>query len=99
MRLHFHTAVPAAFTLVGLFCALSARASAGEVDPESAVRGSLGVSLEDLALGHGAGASVFLLNAGFALLFAAICIAVRRANSKARKARHTPVGATSNLAR
>ena len=97
MRLHFHTAAPAAFTYVGLFCALSASASAGEVDPESAVRGSLGVSIEDLALSHGAGAAVFLLNAGFALLYAALAIAlVRRENSKAR---HVPFPATSNLAR
>jgi hypothetical protein len=97
MRLHFHTAVPAAFTLVGLIYALSAPASASEVDPASAVRGSLGVSIEDLALSHGAGAAVFLLNAGFALLYAALAIAlVGRANSKAK---HVPFPAASNLAR
>jgi ABC-type uncharacterized transport system permease subunit len=96
MRLRFPTAVPAAFTFVGLICALSARASASEVDPASAVRGSLGVSIEDLALSHGAGASVFLLNAGFALLFAALAIASRRANSKAS---HIPLRATSNFVR
>jgi hypothetical protein len=96
MRLHFHTAVPAAFTFVGLICALSAPASASEVDPASAIRGSLGVPIEDLALGHGAGTSVFLLNAGFALLFATLAIALRRANSKAT---HIPFRATSNFAR
>jgi hypothetical protein len=96
MRLHFHTAVPAAFTFVGLIRALGAPASASEVDPASAVRGSLGVSIEDLALSHGAGASVFLLNAGFALLFAALAIASRRANSKAT---HIPFRATSNFVR
>jgi hypothetical protein len=95
MRLHFHTAVPAALTIVGLICALSAPASAGEVDPASAVRGSLGVSIEDLALSHGAGGSVFLLNAGFAVFSAALAIAMRRANSKAR---HIPFRAT-NFAR
>jgi hypothetical protein len=40
---------------------------------------------------------VFLLNAGFALLYAALAIAlIRRANSKAS---HIPFPATSNLAR
>ena len=97
MRLQFHTAVPAVVTLVGWVSALSAPASASEADPASAVRGSLGVSIEDLALSHGAGAAVFLLNAGFALLYAALAIAlVRRENSKAR---HVPFPATSNLAR
>jgi uncharacterized membrane protein len=84
MRLHFHTAVPAALTLVGLVSALSAPASASESDPASAIRGSLGVSIDDLVLSNGAGATVFLLNAGFVLLFAAICIAVRRKDSKAK---------------
>ena len=95
MRLHFHTAVPAALTLVGLLSALSAPASASEVDPASAIRGSLGVSLDDL--GTGAGATVFLLNAGFALVFAAICIAVRRANS--RNSRRLPFRVGSKFAR
>jgi len=96
MRLRFHTAVPAAITLVGWVFALSAPASASEEDPASAVRGSLGLSIEDLALNHGAGASVFLLNAGFALLFAALAIALRRANSRARR---IPFRATSRFAR
>ena len=85
MRLHFHRAVPAVLTLVGLVSALSASASANESDPASAVRGSLGVSLDDLAFTGPAGATVFLMNAGFALLFAAVCIAVRRANSRTAK--------------
>jgi uncharacterized membrane protein len=96
MRLHFHTAVPAALTLVGLVSALSAPASASESDPASAVRGSLGVSLEDLVFSNGAGATVFLLNAGFVLLFAAFCIAVRRKHSKRK---HIPLRAASKLAR
>jgi hypothetical protein len=95
MRLHFHTAVPAAFTLVGLFSALSAPASASEVDPASAIQGSVGVSLDDLSTG--AGATVFLLNVGFALVFAAICIAVRRANS--RNSRRLAFRAGSKFAR
>jgi hypothetical protein len=97
MRLHFHTAVPAVLTLVGLVSALSAPASASESDPASEIRGSLGVSLGDLALNHGAGATVFLLNAGFALAFAAVCIAVRRADS--REGGHIPFRAASKFAR
>ena len=97
MRLHFHTAVPAAVTLLGLVSALSAPASASESDPASDVRGSLGVSIGDLAFSHGAGTTVFLLNAGFALVFAAICTAVRRADS--RKGRHIPFRAASKFAR
>jgi hypothetical protein len=97
MRLHFHTAVPAAVTLLGLISALSAPASASESDPASGVRGSLGVSIGDLAFSHGAGATVFLLNAGFALVFAAICMAVRRADS--RRGRHIPFRAASKFAR
>jgi hypothetical protein len=97
MRLQFHTAVPAAISLVGLVSALSAPASASEADPASAVRGSLGVPLDDLVLSSGAGATVFLLNAGFALLFAAICIAVLRA--EARKRRQVPLRGRSHFAR
>jgi hypothetical protein len=96
MRLHFHTAVPAAVTLVGWVSALSAPAAAGEADPASEVRGSLGVSLDDLLLSNGAGASVFLLNAGFVLLFAAVCIAVRRKDSTAKR---LPFRASSKFAR
>jgi hypothetical protein len=97
MRLHFHTAVPAVVSLFGWVSALSAPASASEADPASAVRGSLGVSLDDLAFGHGAGATVFLLNAGFVLCFAAVCIAVRRANS--RRAKRIAFRANSKFAR
>jgi hypothetical protein len=97
MRLHFHTAVPAAITLVGLVSALSAPASASEADPASAIRGSLGVSLDDLAFSNGAGATFFLLNAGFALVFAAVCIAVRRADSGTAK--HLAFRASSKFAR
>lgn len=50
-----------------------------EVDPASAVRGSLGVSLEDLTLSNHLGELVFLLNGGFALLFGAFaCFAAAR---------------------
>ena len=98
MRLSFHTVVPSAITLIGLVSALSAPASASEADPASAVRGSLGVSLDDLVLSSGAGATVFLLNAGFLLLFAAVCIAARRRDSKP-KGRQIPFSAGSKFAR
>jgi hypothetical protein len=98
MRLHFHKAVPAALTLVGLVSGLSAPAWASEPDSASAVRGSLGVSLDDLLLSNGAGATVFLLNAGFVLLFAAVCIAVRRKHSNPRD-RDLAFRASSKFAR
>ena len=97
MRLHFQTAVPAAVMLLGLVSALGAPASASESDPASGIRGSLGVSIDDLAFSHGAGATVFLLNAGFALAFAALCMAARRANS--RKSRLIPFRTASKFAR
>jgi hypothetical protein len=43
-----------------------------EGDPASAVRGSLGVSLENLSLQNNPGKLVLLLNGGFALLFGAV---------------------------
>ena len=50
-----------------------------EADPASALRGSLGVSLENLSLSNNLGKLVFLLNGGFALLSGAIaCFAVTR---------------------
>jgi hypothetical protein len=97
MRPYFHRVVPAAVTLLGLISALSAPASAGEVDPASAVRGSLGVSLEDLVFSSRAGASVFLLNAGFALVFAAVAIGARRRDS--RGAGHMPLRLSRYFAR
>ena len=100
MRLHFHTVVPAAVTLVGLVSALSAPASASEIDPASAVRGSLGVSLDELAFGNGAGTAVFLLNAAFALVFAAVAIrASRTSRGNSRGAGHIPFRPTSYFAR
>jgi hypothetical protein len=50
-----------------------------QADPASAVRGSLGVSLENPSLSNNLGKLVFLLNGGFALLAGAIaCFAVNR---------------------
>jgi hypothetical protein len=97
MRLNFHTAVPAVLTLVALVSPLSAHASPSEVDPASAIRGSLGVSLDDLSTS--AGTTVFLLNVGFTLVFVAICIAVRRADSRKRKQIPIRTGSSSPVTR
>jgi hypothetical protein len=97
MRLQFHAAGPAALTLVGLVSAMGAHASASEVDPASAVRGSLGVSLDDLSTS--AGTTVFLLNVGFALVFTAICIGVRRADTRKRKQIPIRAGSRSPVTR
>jgi hypothetical protein len=43
--------------------------AAAEIDPASALRGSLGVSLGDLSLSSNFGRVSLLLNGGFALLF------------------------------
>jgi hypothetical protein len=63
----------------------NASALVAEIDPSSAVRGSLGASLDDFSLGNHLGALTFVLNGGFALLcgaFAVIVVARRRQNRK-----------------
>ena len=63
-----------------------------EADPASAVRGSLGVSLEDLSLSNKLGKLVFLLNGGFALLFGAFaCFAAARRHREPTRD-HDPLG-------
>jgi hypothetical protein len=63
-----------------------------EADPASAVRGSLGVSLEDLSLGNSLGKLVFLLNGGFALLFGALaCFAAAKGHREPTRD-HDPLG-------
>ena len=61
-----------------LATALTALVSlAGEVDPASAIRGSLGASLDDLSVDSPVGVLSLVLNGGFALLFAVFaCVAV-----------------------
>jgi hypothetical protein len=55
----------------------SMRVPAIAMDAASTVRGSLGVSIEELGLGNNLGEVVFLLNGAFALLFSAVaCFAV-----------------------
>jgi hypothetical protein len=95
MRRHFHAVVPTALALAGSIFALSASTSAAEVDPASDIQGSLGVSIGDLSTSTGA--TVFLLNLGCVLPFAAICIAVRRADL--RKDQRLPFRPGSRFAR
>ena len=97
MRLQFLTVVSAAFTFVGLVSALSAPASASEIDRASVMVGSIGVSIDDLVFSYDAGPTVFLLNAGCALLFVAVCIALTRADS--RNSRRVPLRPRSDFAR
>jgi hypothetical protein len=61
------------------------------VDPASAVRGSVGVSLEELALNTPLGALSFGLNAGLLLLSGVLAIYFARVNSRARKGRSPTV--------
>jgi hypothetical protein len=71
-----------------LLVATTASAFAGEIDPSSAVRGSLGASLNDLSLGNHFGVLSFLLNGGFALLccaFVWFAVARRRHNQRRLK--------------
>jgi hypothetical protein len=88
MRIHLPKTMSStvAFPIVGfLLIATNASALASEIDPSSAVRGSLGASLDDLSLGNHFGTVSFLLNGGFALLCCAIVwfvVARRRQNRK-----------------
>jgi hypothetical protein len=86
MRLHLQSIVPSAAALIGLALAQSSQAAA-QIDAASAVRGSLGISAEDLMLSSGSGAAVFLLNAGCALLFAAFALMVTRMDTRRGGAR------------
>jgi len=64
------------FFVAASFMAFSTAHAAVEPDPASAVRGSLGVSLENLSLSNNFGELAFLLNGGFALLFGAVALSV-----------------------
>ena len=96
MRLPLHSIAASAAALIGVILAQSSQASTMQIDAASAVRGSLGASLEDLTL-SGGGASVFFLNAGFALLFGLIAFMVRRVDT--RRASRIPFRPTSSFAR
>ncbi|MGO9930903.1 MAG: hypothetical protein ACLPV8_03695, partial [Steroidobacteraceae bacterium] len=71
------SAVPSAIavtTLMLLFVTLDGPAFAQEIDPASALRGSLGVSLADLSISNHFGALSFFLNGVFALLSGAMAV-------------------------
>jgi hypothetical protein len=69
--------------------ALSSFAFAGDVDPASEIRGSLGASITDLGFDSSGGVLLFALNAACVLFFAAIALWVTR--SKGRHAARIPL--------
>jgi hypothetical protein len=85
MRLHLKSVVTVAIAsaTVAILFAEIVPAAAAEIDPASALRGSLGVSLGDLSLSSNFGRVSLLLNGGFALLFGALASLV--------VARHRPL--------
>jgi hypothetical protein len=71
------------FFVAASFMAFGVAHAAVEADPASAVRGSLGVSLDSLSPSSNFGELAFLLNGGFALLFGAVVFfAVARRDRK-----------------
>jgi hypothetical protein len=87
MRIHLQAVVTCAVLLAAialLFVEVKVP-TVGIDDFGSAVRGALGVSLEDLSLNHNPGEFSFLLNGGFALLCGAF------ACFTAAKRRHEPM--------
>src|ERR1700689_995430 len=72
------------FFAAASFMAFSTAHAAVEADPASAVRGSLGVSLDNLSFSDNFGELAFLLNGGFTLLCGAVALSV--AASHRRKA-------------
>jgi hypothetical protein len=83
-----------AVTVVGLFFVdPQALAVATALDPATAVRGSLGVSLEDLDINSTIGGLTLYLNGALALVFGVFAAIVVRTNTRKRNAakRTTPV--------
>lgn len=64
------------FFVAASFMAFGVAHAAIEADPASAVRGALGVSIDNLSINHNFGELAFLLNGGFALVFAAVALFV-----------------------
>jgi hypothetical protein len=82
-----------ALTTVGLLVlGLHTPAGAAAVDPATVVRGSLGVSLEDLGINSAIGELSFYLNGGLALLFGALAALVVRVNGQAKRTAPVPGG-------
>jgi hypothetical protein len=97
MRFQLQSIAPSAAALIGLALAQSSQAASMPIDAASAIRGSLGVSVDDLVLSSSGGASVFFLNAGCALLFGVFVMMARRRNTRYRA--RIPFRSTSTFAR
>jgi hypothetical protein len=97
-RLSVISASAVALTAVGMIVLAphTAAAAAASIDPATAVRGSLGVSLEDLGIKSTIGELSLYLNGGLALLSGALAAllvrANRRKNSGAKQAVPGPGG-------
>jgi hypothetical protein len=78
MRTHLQSSATCAAVLAAVAVIfVEIKAPAAEIDPASAVRGSLGVPIQDLSLSNNLGESELLMNGGFALLTgAAACFAI-----------------------
>jgi hypothetical protein len=85
MRLRLHSVVSNVVVLTSvalLFVEQNASAAVPAIDPASAVRGALGVSLDDLMLSNMVGSLSLYLNAGFLLLFFAAAVILTRAHAR-----------------
>jgi hypothetical protein len=94
MRTHLQSAAACAAVLatIALLCAEIKAPTVG-IDCASAVRGSLGVTLEDLNLDNNLGELSFFLNGGFALLsgiFACFAVAKRPRGSTSSRDHQKP---------
>jgi hypothetical protein len=78
------------FCVAASFMAIGVAHAAVEADPASAVRGSLGVSLDSLSFGNNFGELAFLLNGGFVVLSVAVAFfaLARRHRKPARDQGH-----------
>src|SRR5580658_2675482 len=72
MRFHLRSIAAIAVSAGVVLFLTACKIPAAELDPASAIRGSLGVSLDDLSLTDYFGRVAFLLGGGFALLWGAI---------------------------
>jgi hypothetical protein len=82
MHRQLSVAAASAFALTAVGLLLHVPAAATAVDPATAVRGSLGVSLQELGINSVVGQLSFYLNGGLALLFGAFAVMVARANAR-----------------
>lgn len=95
MRPELKSLLPIGFGLAVLASVLvsaNALALATDNDPATAIRGSLGGSLEDLSLNGNLGTVSFYLNGGFALLFIlfAVLLVIRRRRNRKPSPSRTP---------